>query len=158
MINNFLDNLTKVTGKHTLKSGFFYQRASNASNSQNRVQSDIDFANNASNPLNTGWRSRMRCWAFTMVHPGQHENYPELLLSGHLRIRAGHVEGYSAVTLDLGIRLSYYEPYHNILGPESFFNPNCSIPAKPRAFFGLPASAQRLALRARRPTGRSTRP
>jgi hypothetical protein len=55
VINNFLDNLTKVRGNHTWKFGFFYQRASNASNSQNRVQSDIDFSNNASNPLNTGY-------------------------------------------------------------------------------------------------------
>jgi len=55
VINNFIDNLTKVSGKHAFKFGFYYQRASNASNSQNHVQSDIDFANSASNPLNTGY-------------------------------------------------------------------------------------------------------
>ena len=38
----------------TFKFGFYYQRASNASNSQARVQSDMDFSNNAPNPLNTG--------------------------------------------------------------------------------------------------------
>ncbi|MDQ3013383.1 MAG: Plug and carboxypeptidase regulatory-like domain-containing protein, partial [Acidobacteriota bacterium] len=55
VINNFINNTTKVVGKHAVKFGVYYQRASNASNSQNRVQSDIDFSNNASNPLNTGY-------------------------------------------------------------------------------------------------------
>src|SRR5262245_6823566 len=54
VINNFIDNLTKVSGKHAFKFGFYYQRASNASNSQNHVQSDIDFSHNASNTLSTG--------------------------------------------------------------------------------------------------------
>src|SRR6185436_20666560 len=27
------------------------------------------------------------------------------------------------LTLDLGVRLSHYEPYHNVTGPESFFDP-----------------------------------
>jgi hypothetical protein len=55
VINNWIDNLTKVHGNHTFKVGFYYQRASNESNSQNHVQSDIDFTSNASNPLNSGF-------------------------------------------------------------------------------------------------------
>ena len=49
-----MDNVTKVTGKHAFKFGFYYQSASNASNSQTHVESDIDFTANGSNPLNTG--------------------------------------------------------------------------------------------------------
>ena len=49
-----MDNLTKVTGKHVFKFGFYYQSASNASNSQTNVESNLDFQNNSSNPLNTG--------------------------------------------------------------------------------------------------------
>jgi hypothetical protein len=39
------------------------------------------------------------------------------------------------LTLDLGMRFSYYEPYHNVIGPESFFNPGLFDPAKaPRLY------------------------
>ena len=47
VINNFIDNLTKVSGKHTFKFGVYYQRASNQSNSQTNVEGNIDFANSA---------------------------------------------------------------------------------------------------------------
>src|SRR5262249_60838641 len=33
VINNFIDNLTKVSGKHTFKAGIYYQRATNPSKS-----------------------------------------------------------------------------------------------------------------------------
>ena len=55
VIDNFIDNLTKSAGKHTLKAGLYYQRASNASNSQTNVQSNIDFTATGTNPLNTGY-------------------------------------------------------------------------------------------------------
>ena len=70
VINNFIDNLTKVKGNHTFKFGVYYQRASNASNSQNHVQSDIDFTNNTNNPLNTGYAFvPTPCWEFTTRTP-----------------------------------------------------------------------------------------
>jgi len=125
VINNFIDNLTKVHGRHTFKFGFYYQRASNASNSQNRVQSDIDFSNNASNPLNTGH-------PFANALLGVYNSY----LQASTKVKQSYfyqdISYYAQdtwkitprVTLDLGMRFSYYEPYHNTIGPESFFNPS----------------------------------
>jgi outer membrane receptor protein involved in Fe transport len=123
-INQFMDNLTWVRGKHTFKFGFYYQRASNTSNSQQPVQSNIDFSNNASNPLNTGhpfanallgvYNSYLQ--ASTKVHQSYFYQDLSYYLQDTWKITPH-------LTLDLGVRFSYYEPYHNTLGPEGFFNP-----------------------------------
>ncbi len=131
VINNFIDNLTKVKGKHIFKFGFYYQRASNQSNSQNRVQSDIDFSNNASNPLNTGY-------PFSNAVLGVYNSYTQantkVIQSYFYQDLSWYVQDTwkltPRLTLDLGMRFSYYEPYHNILGPESFFNPGLFDRAK----------------------------
>jgi hypothetical protein len=136
VINNFLDNLTKVSGKHTLKVGVFYQRASNASNSQNRVQSDIDFSNNASNPLNSGY-------PFSNALLGIYSSYTQastkILQNYFYQDISGYIQDTwklnPRVTLDLGMRLSYYEPYHNIIGPESFFDSSLFDPSKASRIF-----------------------
>ena len=47
------NNVTKVSGTHTLKAGVYYQRASNRSNSQTNVEANIDFTSTASNPAPT---------------------------------------------------------------------------------------------------------
>jgi hypothetical protein len=54
LIWQIMDNLTKVRGGHVFKFGFYFQSASNASNNQTHVQSDLDFTNSSSNPLNSG--------------------------------------------------------------------------------------------------------
>ena len=131
VINNFIDNLTKVKGKHIFKFGVYYQRASNESNSQNRVQSDIDFTNNASNPLNTNH-------PFSNALLGVYNSYTQantkVLQSYFYQDISWYVQDTwkftPRLTLDLGMRFSYYEPFHNILGPESFFNPSLFDPAK----------------------------
>src|SRR5262245_57445426 len=136
VINNFIDNLTKVSGKHAFKFGFYYQRASNASNSQNHVQSDIDLANNASNPLNTGY-------AFANVLLGVYNSYTQASVKVHQSYFYQDISWYAQdtwkikprLTLDLGVRFSHYEPYHNIIGPESFFDPKLFDPGKaPRIY------------------------
>jgi hypothetical protein len=136
VINNFIDNLTKVSGRHAFKFGFYYQRASNASNSQNHVQSDIDFSNNASNPLNTGY-------AFANTLSGVYNSYTQASAKVHQSYFYQDISWYAQdtwkikprLTLDLGVRFSHYEPYHNIIGPESFFDPKLFDPSKaPRIY------------------------
>jgi hypothetical protein len=136
VITNILDNLTKVSGRHTFKFGFYYQRASNASNSQNPVQSNIDFANNASNPLNTGH-------PFANALLGVYNSYLQASTKVEQSYFYQDISYYAQdtwkitprLTLDLGMRFSYYEPYHNIVGPESFFNPNLFDPAKAQRLY-----------------------
>ncbi|HYE74845.1 MAG TPA: carboxypeptidase regulatory-like domain-containing protein [Blastocatellia bacterium] len=136
VINNFIDNLTKVAGQHTFKFGVYYQRASNSSNSQNRVQSDIDFSNNASNPLNTG-----HPYANALL--GVYNSYTQASVKVKQSYFYQDISFYAQdtwkitprLTLDLGMRFSYYEPYHNTIGPESFFNSKLYDPSKaPRIY------------------------
>src|SRR5262249_56242152 len=99
--------------------------------SQNHVQSDIDFTNNASNPLNTGnpfanallgvYNSYLQ--ASTKVKQSYFYQDISYYLQDTWKIKPG-------LTLDLGVRFSYYEPFHNTIGPESFFNPGLFDPAK----------------------------
>jgi hypothetical protein len=131
VINNFIDNLTKVKGDHTLKVGVYYQRASNASNSQNHVQSDLDFTNNANNPLNTGY-------AFANTLLGVYNSYtqasvklPQSFFSSDLSFYVqDNWKVTRRLTLDLGMRFSHYNPYVNLVGPESYFDPSLFDPSK----------------------------
>src|SRR5262245_35615021 len=136
VINNFIDNLTKVSGKHAFKFGLYYQRASNASNSQNHVQSDIDFSHNASNTLSTGH-------PFANALLGIYNSYTQASVKVRQSYFYQDISWYAQdtwkikprLTLDLVVRFSHYEPYHNIIGPESFFDPKLFDPAKaPRIY------------------------
>ncbi|HKX28949.1 MAG TPA: TonB-dependent receptor [Blastocatellia bacterium] len=123
-IYNFIDNLTKVYKNHVFKVGLYYQRASNASNSQNRVQSEIDFSTNSANSLNTGN-------PFANALLGVYNSYLQASTKVEQSYFYQDISYYAQdtwkitrrLTLDLGMRFSYFEPYHNTVGPESFFNP-----------------------------------
>ena len=127
VINNFIDNLTKVSGKHTFKFGLYYQRASNQSNSQTNVEAEHRLhGNSATNPLNTGYPfANALLGVYTGVHAGeQRSRSASYYLLRSLRLRAGHLEAWCrSLTLDLGFRLSHYEPYYNRLGEGAYFDP-----------------------------------
>ncbi|MCM3881114.1 MAG: Plug and carboxypeptidase regulatory-like domain-containing protein [Vicinamibacterales bacterium] len=124
-IDTFTDSLIKTTGNHTLKAGFYYQRASNASNSQSPVESNISFANDANNPLNTGYPfANALLGVYTQYFQASqkvNQDYFYQDISAYVQDTWKAAKG---LTLDLGVRLSYYEPFHNNAGPESFFNPD----------------------------------
>src|SRR5262249_61695742 len=52
-LDNFIDNLTRVWNKHTVKTGFYWQRSHNKRTSFGPIQANINFANDSNNPLNT---------------------------------------------------------------------------------------------------------
>ncbi len=124
-IYQFMDNLSKIAGKHLFKFGFYYQSASNASNSQTHVESDIDFAANGSNPLNTGY-------SFANAALGVYNSYTQASAKPLGDYLYHDVSWYAQdtwkihrrVTLDLGIRFSWYQPVYNSVGPGSFFVPS----------------------------------
>jgi hypothetical protein len=130
-INTFTNSLTKTAGNHTIKGGLYYQRAANASNSQSPVESNISFANEASNPLNTGY-------PFANALLGVYTQYFQASRKVEQDYFYQDVSGYvqdtwkvsPRLTLDLGVRLSYYEPFHNNAGPESFFSPELFDPSR----------------------------
>jgi outer membrane receptor protein involved in Fe transport len=138
VIDNFIDNITKLAGKHTLKAGIYYQRASNASNSQTNVQSNLDFTSTASNPLNTGYpfaNALLGVYtSYTQASSKPEASYFYYDLSGYLQ---DTWKPNGRTTLDLGVRLSHFDPYHNDIGDGAYFNPALYSAAKaPRLYRG----------------------
>jgi hypothetical protein len=133
-----MDNLTKVKGAHVFKFGFYYQSASNASNSQTHVEGDIDFSNSASNPLNTG---NPFANALLGVYTSYRQDSAKPLGDYIYHDISGYAQDTwkvnSHLTLDLGVRLSWYQPVYNRAGSGdgAFFNPALFDPAKaPRIY------------------------
>ena len=130
IISNYMDNLNKVWHEHIFKFGFYWQRGSNASNSQNHVESDIDFSSTSSNPLTTGYpfaNALLGVYnSYTQASAKVHQNYFYQDISFYLQ---DTWRATSRLTLDLGLRLSYFGPFHNTVGPEAIFNPTLFNPA-----------------------------
>lgn len=130
------DSITKVTGSHVIKLGVYFQSASNASNSQNRVQSEIDFAANAANPLNSGY-------PFANALLGVYNTYTQAsskiqqdnLYHDFSWFAQDTWKIHSRLTLDLGMRFSWYQPVYNAAGDESYFNPDLFDPANPQRLY-----------------------
>ncbi len=124
MIHTITDNLTKVWGNHTIKTGFYYQRGSNRRTSFTDVQANINFNNDANNPLNTG-----HPYANALL--GIYNTYQQASVKLNNDFVYHNVEGYiqdtwkitPRLTLDYGLRLSYYQPYYDVEGQLGFFNP-----------------------------------
>jgi hypothetical protein len=140
VIDNFIDNITKLAGKHTFKAGLYYQRASNASNSQTNVQSNIDFTATGTNPLNTGY-------PFANALLGVYSSYTQASAKPNGKYFYYDLSGYiqdtfkpnAKTTLDLGLRLSHYDPYYNAAGPGAYFNPALYSRLRRRACIAAPA-------------------
>jgi hypothetical protein len=131
LIWQIMDNLTKVHGSHVFKLGFYFQSASNASNNQTHVQSDIDFTTNASNPLNTGN-------PFSNALLGVYNSYTQANAKPYQNYLYHDVSWYAQdtwkvnkhLTLDLGVRFSWYQPVYNTAGDGAYFNPTAFDPTK----------------------------
>jgi len=131
LIWQIMNNLTKVHGTHVFKFGFYFQSASNASNNQTHVQSDLDFSNNASNPLNTGYgfaNALLDVYnSYTQANGKPYQNYLYHDVSGYAQ-DTWKVNQH--LTLDLGIRFSWYQPVHNTAGDGAYFDPSAYDPTK----------------------------
>jgi Carboxypeptidase regulatory-like domain/TonB-dependent Receptor Plug Domain len=126
-----MDSITKIRGKHVFKLGFQFQSASNASNSQTHVQSDIDFTANASNPLNTGHpfaNALLGVYtSYTQANSKPYQNYLYHDLSWYVQ---DSWKVTPRLTLDLGVRFSWYQPVFNSAGDSSYFTPDAFDPTK----------------------------
>jgi outer membrane receptor protein involved in Fe transport len=121
---NFIDNMTKTRGSHTIKAGFYAQRSSKPQTSFARINGDINFTSDANNPLNTG-----HPYANALL--GIYNTYQQAnnFLNGDYLY--WNVEGYvqdnwkvnRRLTLDYGLRVSWYQPQFDQLLQTSAFNP-----------------------------------
>ena len=104
------------------------------------MQSNIDYTATGTNPLNTGYPFANALLGVYTVHrearlQGAKRNILITTSPATSRIRSGKPN--SKTTLDLGFRLSHYEPYYNATGPGAYFNPALYSPAKaPRLYRG----------------------
>jgi hypothetical protein len=126
-IDNFMDNLTKVIGNHTVKTGFYWQRSHNKRTSFGPIQANIEFnfsSLDATNPLNAG-----HPYANALL--GVYAQYQQASVQLRNDFVYNNVEGYiqdtwkvtPRLTLDYGLRLSYYQPLYDEEGQLDFFNP-----------------------------------
>ena len=130
------DSLSKVWGKHQFKVGLYFQSAANNSNSQNTVESSIDFSSVATNPLNTGdpfANALLGVYnSYSQQSAKVYSSYPYKEVSGFLQ-DTWKVK--PRLTLDLGLRLSWYQAVYNAAGPAAFFNPSAYDPSQaPRLY------------------------
>ena len=131
LIWQVMDNLTKVHGSHVFKFGFYFQSASNASNSQAHVQSDIDFTTSASNPLTTGN-------PFANALLGVYNTYAQWSTKVYQNYLYHDISWYAQdtwkvnkhLTLDLGIRFSWFQPVYDTAGDAAYFDPSAYDPTK----------------------------
>lgn len=128
---NITDNFTKITGKHTLKAGFFLQRSTFVPANPLPVNSQVTYSNDANNPLNTGHPfSNTLLGIYTTYNQADNHPYPQL--------RFNNLEWYAQdtfkvrrnLTLDYGMRFYIVQPEYNRRGASSFFNLELYDPAR----------------------------
>jgi hypothetical protein len=131
LIWQLMDSVTKVKGSHVLKAGFYLQSASNASNNQTHVQGDIDFTQASANPLNTGYpysNALLGVYnSFTQANGKPYQNYLYHDISWYVQ-DTWKVSRH--LTLDLGVRFSWFQPVHNTAGDGAYFDPSAYDPAQ----------------------------
>jgi hypothetical protein len=121
---NFIDNVSKIVGSHALKMGFYAQRSRKDQTVFARTDGDINFNNDPNNPLNAG-----HPYANALL--GIYNNYTQANNFPKGLYRYWNIEGYiqdnwkatRRLTLDYGLRISYYEPQYDRLLQTGVFNP-----------------------------------
>jgi hypothetical protein len=130
---NVIDNLTKIIGKHALKAGFYYYKATAFNTPQSPAQSTVDYTSslgtNANFPLDAGD-------PFANALLGVYTSYTQASQKVATNSVYNTVEGYiqdtwrvtPKFTLDYGLRFSYLGPVHDLRQQEEYFEPNLFDP------------------------------
>jgi len=121
---DFRNNLSKVSGSHLIKTGVFVQRSRKDRTTGTPIYGNINFSLNANNPLNTGH-------PFANALLGGYSMYQQASSSPFGFYRYTNVEGFvqdnwrvtPRLTLDFGLRLSWYQPQYESRLQTGVFNP-----------------------------------
>lgn len=134
---NFIDNVSKIVGSHTLKAGIYVQRSRKDQTVFARTDGDINFSSDANNPNNTG-----HPYANALL--GIYNSYIQADKSPKGLYRYTNAEWYvqdnwkvnRKLTLDYGLRMSWYQPQYEARNQAGSFSPVYFNPAKaPRLYF-----------------------
>ena len=151
VINTFMNNLTKVAWQaHLQGRPLLPARVEQPATRRPTSGASIDFTSSATNPLNTGY-------PFANALLGVYNSYTQASSKPVASYFYYDLSGYiqdtwkptSRLTLDLGLRLSHFEPYYNSIGDGAYFDPSLYDPAKaPRLYrpvcVALPCSGNNL--------------
>ena len=148
-ILDWTDNVSKVTGNHIIKTGLFVQRSRKNQTSYNSNNGVYNFDDNASNPFDTGF-------AFANAAVGVYNSFSQSssYLTGEYRYTNFEVylqdtwKVTRRLTLDYGLRGSYYQPQYDASLQTATFLPNTFSFANAVRLFrpGLNSSGQRIAV------------
>lgn len=134
---NFTDNVTKIWKQHTIKVGVFLQRSQKDQTAFVPTNANISFStDNTNNPYET-----RHPYANALL--GIYNNYSQAnsFLTGYYRY--SNIETFIQdtwkvrrnLTLDVGLRISWYQPQYDERLQTSVFNPDFYDPAKaPRLY------------------------
>ena len=132
---NVTDNLTKIWGKHTIKLGLYYYKATAFNTPQSPAQASVDYSTslgtNTNFPLDSGD-------PFANALLGVFNSYTQASQKVATNSVYNTVEGYiqdtwritPTLTLDYGLRLSYLGPVHDLGQQEEYFEPSLWNPAQ----------------------------
>ncbi len=133
---NYIDNVTKVTGTHTIKAGFYYEYAVKTENAFKPYNATIDFGRDSNNPGDTNW-------AFSNALIGTFLSYQQINADPLPNYPYKNFEFYgqdtwkvtSKLTVNYGLRVSFIQPFHDTLGLMSNFNNSMYNPAQSVTFY-----------------------
>ncbi|MEO7274002.1 MAG: hypothetical protein ABI211_18545, partial [Vicinamibacterales bacterium] len=129
-------SITKVAGRHTIKSGFYNNHSRKAQNRGGGGPGAINFGNSTNNPLDT-------TFGFSNAAVGVFSTYTQLSRFMEGSYVTNNTEGYiqdnwrvtSKLTIDAGVRLVRQQPQYDALGQSSNFLPDRYVRADAPAVY-----------------------
>jgi hypothetical protein len=133
---NYIDNVTKVKGTHTIKAGFYYEYAIKTENAFKPYNATIDFSRDSNNPGDTNW-------AFSNALLGNFLSYQQINKDPLPSYRYTNFEFYGQdtwrvnerLTLNYGLRVNFITPFHDNLGLMANFDYSKYDPSQSVVFY-----------------------
>ncbi len=122
-VTDVSDKFTHILGSHTLKAGITYERMRQYDGHwATNFNGLYDFQSSANNPLNSGY-------AFSNAMLGIFNSYTEATSHPYSLIISNGTDAFVSdtwrvtkkLTLDYGLRISWYQPFHNYTGEMAGF-------------------------------------